>query len=91
MTPVDALLARTLYVAVADTVTHGVGSGDMTPDFDEACDRFVDARCEGRAAAVLEISLTDGTAKDVTEAATARVAQWLVDSKRPLPQWMGVA
>lgn len=87
-----AFLSQTLYaVAVDYGRSIGIGSADMTTDFDDACDQFAEAREEDRAAAVIEINLVDGTSKNVTAAAEARIAKRMVDRKQPLPEWMEAA
>lgn len=90
MTNLAAHLQRTLYAVAADLGKYGIASADMTPNFDDACTEYGDFRAEGHDAAVLEISLADGAARDVTKAADARIAQWQATSRKTLPAWMEV-
>lgn len=86
-----AFLNLTIYQTYAYYNRHGVGSYDPETSLDAAADDYVDAREDGRPAVVLEINLRDGTAKDVTKAAEARIAEWLLKRGDDLPDWMDAA
>lgn len=60
---------------------------DLT-DFDGACDSYIEARDQGAAAGVWSLNLTTNEMRDVTADAEKRIAQWLLATRRDLPEWM---
>ena len=82
----DAFLALTLYTCVEawpdfPSSVALIGSADLTPVFDDACNRYADAVGDGRPARVIEVNLRGATI-DVSDAADARIAEWRAADER---------
>lgn len=85
--PLTAFLGLTLYAVVADLGKHGIASADLCPAFDDACDRWVEHMEDGERAEVLEIQI-GRPAILATAAAARRVAQWHINRRQDLPDWL---
>ena len=88
-------LNLTHWTAVADFTTLVPAGGmamliDPTPVFDNACDMYCDFRDnnDGIEARVFQMDFADGKLVDVTADANKRIAQWLNQSHRDLPEWL---
>ena len=63
---------------------------DPTTIFDDACDIYADFRGKNpdSNARVFQLDFAGGNLLDVTDEANWRIAQWLTDSRRDLPEWL---
>lgn len=81
MTPTFAMPV-TFYIVARQFKELGLGSGgDITDDFDQACQQFLDAETDSEPARVFLIEMDDKGwfpryVADVTSDAVGRIAEW---------------
>lgn len=84
----NAYKLTTRYLVLINFGPYGVGSGDISDTFDDACDLYAEHMDSGDTSTVHAIDFTAGTTQDVTSEANALIAKRCNDRAVDLPAWL---